>query len=119
MVNWTANIWDVRAHDGRSREHVPAQPVWSAFGMRALQLLLAFIILVMTAYAAGQFGTGDLAGFGLAWFTFILTFGYIIYLAVSLFIAPHIYNYWAQLYVPAPKLALFYEQRSRRRGEEC
>ena len=99
MVNWTANIWDARAHDGKSRTHVPAQPVWSAFGMRLLQLLLAFIILVMTAYAADQFGTGDLAGFGLAWFTFILTLGYIIYLAVSLFVAPQIYNYWAQLYV--------------------
>ncbi|KAB5536212.1 hypothetical protein GE09DRAFT_1249905 [Coniochaeta sp. 2T2.1] len=97
MVNWTANIWDARAHDGKSRTHVPAQPVWSAFGMRVVQLLLAFIILVMTAYAADQFGTSGLAGFGLAWFTFILTLGYIIYLAVSLFVTPQIYNYWAQL----------------------
>jgi hypothetical protein len=101
MVNLTANIWDVRAHDGRSREHVPAQPVWSAIGMRILQLVLALIILIMTAYAASQFGTGDLAGFGLAWFSFILTFGYIIYLGVSLFNAPHIYNSLTQLYVPA------------------
>lgn len=99
MVAWTNNIWEVRAHDGRDRAHVPSQPVWSAVGMRLIQLLLAFIILVMTAYAASQFGTGDLAGFGLAWFTFILTFGYIIYLGVSLFSAPHAYNYWAQLYV--------------------
>lgn len=99
MVNWTANIWDVREHDGRSRAHIPAQPVWSAVGLRIVQLILAFIILVMTAYAASQFGTGDLAGFGLAWFTFILTVGYIIYLGVSLFNATHIYHYWAQLYV--------------------
>lgn len=99
MVNWTANIWDVREHDGRSRAHIPDQPVWSAVGLRIVQLILAFIILVMTAYAASQFGTGDIAGFGLAWFTFILTFGYIIYLGVSLFNATHIYNYWAQLCV--------------------
>ncbi|KAH8904641.1 hypothetical protein BR93DRAFT_930101 [Coniochaeta sp. PMI_546] len=97
MVNWTSNIWDVREHDGRSRAHIPAQPVWSAVALRIVQLILAFIILVMTAYAASQFGTGDLAGFGLAWFTFILTVGYIIYLGVSLFNATHIYNYWVQL----------------------
>lgn len=99
MINLRANVWDVRDHDGRSREHVPDQPVWSAIGMRILQLVLAFIILVMTAYAASQLGS-DIAGFGLAWFTFILTFGSIIYLGVSLFTAPHMYNFWAQLYVP-------------------
>jgi hypothetical protein len=99
MVNWTQNIWDARGarDDGKSRAHVPPQPVWSAFGMRIVQLVLAFIILVMTAYAADKFGTSDLAGFGLAWFTFILTLGYIVYLGVSLFVAPHIYHYWAQL----------------------
>jgi len=97
MVSWTNDIGDVRAHDGLNRSHVPAQPVWSAVGMRIIQLILAFIIMIMTAYAASQFGTGDLAGFGLAWFTFILTFAYIIYLGVSLFNAPHIYNPWAQL----------------------
>jgi hypothetical protein len=100
MVQWTSNIWDVREHDGRNRAHIPAQPVWSAVAMRILQLILAFIILVMTAYAASQFGTGNLAGFGLAWFTFILTVGYIIYLGISLFTAPHIYHPFVQLYVP-------------------
>jgi hypothetical protein len=99
MVAWADNVWAIRAHDGRNRSHVPAQPLWAAFGLRVLQFILAFIILVMTAYAASQFGTGDLAGFGLAWFTFILTWAFIIYLAVSLFISPQIYNYWAQLYV--------------------
>lgn len=103
MISLTANVWDVRDHDGRSRDHVPDQPVWSAVGMRTLQLVLAFVILVMTAYAAGQFGTGNLAGFGLAWFTFILTLISIVYLGVSLFLAPHTYHYLAQLCVgPSP-----------------
>ena len=99
MVPWGQNIWDVREHDGRDRAHVPDQPVWAAFGLRIVQLIIAFIVLVMTAYAANQFGTGDLAGFGLTWFSFILTLIYIIYLAVSLLFSPHLYNHWAQLYV--------------------
>ncbi len=97
MVAWSQNIWEVREHDGRDRGHVPDQPVWAAFGMRIVQLIIAIIVLAMTAYAADQLSASDLAGFGLTWFTFSLTLLYIIYLGVSLLIAPHIYNHWAQL----------------------
>jgi hypothetical protein len=122
MVNYTDSAWAGR-QDTHNRSHVPAQPLWH-FILRIAQLVLALLVLILTAYSAGQFGSGDvrcfpvlvsgelltdfvqLAGFGLAWFTFILTVGYLVWLGVSIFINPSVYNYWAQLYVLPPSAAV-------------
>jgi hypothetical protein len=97
MANLTDNAWAGR-QDTHNRSHVPAQPRWH-FILRIAQLVVSLIVLILTAYAAGKFGSGNLAGFGLAWFTWILTVGYIAWLFVSIFVNPTVYNYWAQLYV--------------------
>lgn len=59
-VDYQENAWAFRAQDGRKRSHIPAQPLWVA-AVRAAQLAVAFIVFVLTAYAAGEFGTGDVS----------------------------------------------------------
>ncbi|CAK7566785.1 MAG: hypothetical protein SEPTF4163_004737 [Sporothrix epigloea] len=59
--------------------------------IRVCQLVLAFILLVLTAYAASKLGSGA-AGFGLTWFTFIFTVLYFVYLGVSLSAARSAYH---------------------------
>lgn len=54
MVDFADNAWAFRGQDGLKRSHIPTQPLWIAI-IRVAQLVLAFIILVLTAYAAGQF----------------------------------------------------------------
>ncbi|RKU40464.1 hypothetical protein DL546_002238 [Coniochaeta pulveracea] len=95
MAALTDNAWAGR-QDTHNRTHIPSQPRWH-FILRIAQLVVALIVLILTAYAAGKFGSGNLAGFGLAWFTFILTAGYIAWLFVAIFVNPAVYNYWAQL----------------------
>lgn len=96
MLDYADHAWAFRGDDGLDRTHIPAQPLWAGI-LRICQLVLAFIILVLTAYAAGQFASGSLAGFGLAWLSFIWTLGYLVWLAVAVLVMPQIYNYWAQL----------------------
>lgn len=53
MVDFAENAWAFRGQDGLDRSHVPAQPLWVA-GLRVGQLVVGFIVFVLTAYAAGQ-----------------------------------------------------------------
>ncbi|CAK7271198.1 hypothetical protein SEPCBS119000_004478 [Sporothrix epigloea] len=67
-----------------------AMPKWTLI-VRFFQLVLAFIMLVLTAYSASKLGSGA-AGFGLTWFTFIFTVLYFVYLGVSLSSARSAYH---------------------------
>lgn len=57
MANLTDNAWAGR-QDTHNRTHVPAQPKWH-FILRIAQLVLSLIVLILTAYAAGKFGSGN------------------------------------------------------------
>lgn len=45
---------------GYDRSHIPTQVPWMFF-VRMAQLAVAFIVLVLTAYAAGKFNSGDVS----------------------------------------------------------
>lgn len=81
--------------DGQGRSDVLSLPKWTLF-IRIAQLVLAFILLVLTAYAASKLGSGA-AGFGLTWFTFIFTVLYFVWLGVSLTAVPSAYHPIAHL----------------------
>ncbi|KAL1900973.1 hypothetical protein Sste5346_002035 [Sporothrix stenoceras] len=81
--------------DGQGRSDVLSLPKWTLF-VRIAQLVLAFILLVITAYAASKLGSGA-AGFGLTWFTFIFTVLYFVWLGVSLTAVPSAYHPIAHL----------------------
>ncbi|CAK7235323.1 hypothetical protein SCUCBS95973_009231 [Sporothrix curviconia] len=81
--------------NGHSGANVLSLPKWTVI-VRLFQLVLAFILLVLTAYAASKLGSGA-AGFGLTWFTFIFTILYFVYLGVSLSAVPSAYHPLAHL----------------------
>jgi len=56
-------------------------PRWT-FVLRVAQAVFAILTLALTAYAASVLGAGTIAGYGITWFTFILTF---IFLILGLF----------------------------------
>ncbi|KJR88901.1 uncharacterized protein SPSK_07877 [Sporothrix schenckii 1099-18] len=76
--------------DGQGHSNVLPLPKWTLF-VRIAQLVLAFLLLVLTAYSASKLGSGA-AGFGLTWFTFIFTVLYFVWLGVSLAAVPAIYH---------------------------
>lgn len=53
MVDFADNIWAFKGQDGLNRSHVPAHPIWVGF-LRVAQLVVAFIVFVLTAVAAGK-----------------------------------------------------------------
>jgi len=52
-------------------------PRWT-FVLRVAQFVFAVIALALTAYAASVLGAGTLAGYGITWFTCILTFIFLV-----------------------------------------
>jgi len=107
-MNMRGNWYDSRAGDGQNRSHVPAMPFWTAI-LRVFQLVLAFILLILTAVAASKLGgvvTGWIGGDGMAlcWFTFAWTLIYFIWLFVTVLMFPVGYHPYAQMYVYAAAL---------------
>jgi len=74
--------------------HIPYQPFW-LFIIRGVQLLLALIIMALSAYA----GSGFLfyAGDGIGIFSFIWTLLFICYIEITTFWYPIAYNKYAHL----------------------
>ncbi|KAI6323554.1 hypothetical protein MCOR34_001807 [Pyricularia oryzae] len=97
MTAMKNNFWAFKDGDGKNRAHVPATPMWIAI-VRAVQLALALLILILTAVAANKF-RGAFSSFALTWFTFAWTLLHIGWLAISILIVPLIYNIWGQLAV--------------------
>lgn len=92
----TARNWvDPLAGDGKDRSHVLSLPYWTLF-VRIAQIVLALLLLILTAFSASKLGS-NAAGFGLTWFTFILTVIYFVYLGVSLAKFPIYYHPLAHL----------------------
>src|SRR3569833_677080 len=87
---------------------VLALSFWTAI-LRVFQLVLAFILLILTAVAASKLGgvvTGWIGGDGMAlcWFTFAWTLSYFIWLFVTVLMFPVGYHPYAQMYVYAAAL---------------
>ncbi|OAA59586.1 hypothetical protein SPI_05784 [Niveomyces insectorum RCEF 264] len=95
MVNYQGSWTDPLAGDGRDRSHILVLPLWTAF-LRIAQLLIALLMLILTAFSASKLGSGA-AGFGLTWFTFILTLIYFGWLGASVYAFPAAYHPVAHL----------------------
>jgi len=104
MVNYSENVYVRRGLDGRS--HIPALPFWLAI-VRVIQLLLAFLVLVLTAYSSATFsndGTdGNLIvqtlfpGYNMSFFTFAWTILFLLYIFLTPLIYPKFYHSYAHL----------------------
>ncbi|TLS23386.1 uncharacterized protein PpBr36_06470 [Pyricularia pennisetigena] len=97
MTAMKNNFWAFKDADGKNRAHVPATPMWIAI-IRAVQLGLALLILILTAVAANKFRVAW-SSLALTWFTFAWTLLHIGWLFISILIVPLIYNIWGQLAV--------------------
>lgn len=88
----TDNLYE---HGGRQPpSHILPAPLWVGI-LRVIQAFLALITLALSAYALSIFG--GYGGFGLNIFTSLLTFGFLIYIAITGFTIHASYNMWAQL----------------------
>jgi len=96
MVALNENAWAFRGEDGLDRSHVPPIPLWVGF-LRVAQLVIALLVLILAGVSAGGFGTGDLTGLDLVWFSFAWTLIYLGWLFGSVVFQPVAYHYWAHL----------------------
>jgi hypothetical protein len=87
---------NVAGTSGRAdASHIPVFPLWVVI-LRIVQLVLAFIILVLAAFSASKLSV-VWSGHGMAFFTFSWTILYLAYLAVSTRVVPLAYNMWAHI----------------------
>jgi hypothetical protein len=92
--------------DGKSRTHIPPTPSL-VFVIRICQLLLAIIVMGLTAYAASEIqkASGGYSiktwlgakGYHMSWFAFAWTLIYIAWLLLALSVFPVAYNCWVHL----------------------
>jgi len=91
MVAATANAHEMWG--GQTYAHIPAMPYW-IFVLRAVESVLAFLMLVLGCIGAATIG--GWGGYGMTIFTSIFTFGFLGYISTARF-APNAYNAWAHL----------------------
>jgi len=98
MVNFNENLYGRRGTDGRT--HIPALPFWVAI-IRVIQLIFAFLVLVLAAYAGSVFpswfDSNWFPGYAMSYFTFAWTLLFLIYIFLSPLFFPRIYHYWIHL----------------------
>jgi len=105
MVNYHENVYVRRGADGRG--HIPALPFWMAI-IRVVQLIFAFIVLVLAAYAystlkkdSGYLGSYVLdnyfPGFDFSFFAFAWTVVFFLYLSITPLVYPKFYHSYAHL----------------------
>jgi len=103
MVNYHENVYSRRGTIGR--DHIPALPFWVAI-IRVVQLIFAFLVLVLTAYASNTFGgspggsnvVNDLfPGYSMSFFTFAWTVLFLLYIFLTPLAFPHFYHSYAHL----------------------
>jgi len=93
MAPLTANVHEM---GGRTDiAHIPPMPLWAAI-IRIFQLVLAIIVLGLTAYADNTFNYA-FSGFGMAFFVFAWTLLFLAYIGVSAAFVPTLYNMWIHL----------------------
>jgi len=91
------NQQNVLSYNGENgRDHIPAVPFWVAI-IRAVQFLLALLVMALSAFAASVFGAAFFAGYGMAFFMFAWTLIFLGYIFGTPLFAPQAYNYWAHL----------------------
>lgn len=103
MVNYHENVYERRGTSGR--EHIPALPFWVAI-IRVVQLVLAFLVLILTAYASNTFGgspDGSIVvnslfpGYSMSFFTFAWTVLFLLYIFLTPLAFPKFYLTFAHL----------------------
>jgi len=103
MVNYHENVLQRRGTSGR--DHIPALPFWLAI-IRILQLVFAFLVLVLTAYSSNAFG-GDsdgstlvntfFPGYSMSFFSFAWTLLFLLYILLTPLAFPKFYHSYAHL----------------------
>lgn len=88
MVDWKRNVLARPGVEGRS--HIPELPFW-IFLIRIAQIVLAFIILILIAYAAHVFGTSRFTSYSFTFFTFSWTVLFFIFIIVFPLYFPEFY----------------------------
>jgi len=109
MVDWHRNTHPTRT----GGEHIPAQPLWITI-IRGIQFLFNLLVLALAANAASYWyldGYGmckewlfhwiekewtDLEA-GMAFFTFVWTVLFLLYIFLAPRFAPHLYHFWAHV----------------------
>jgi len=71
-------------------------PFWVAI-IRAVQFLLTFLVMALSAFAASVFGAGYFPGYGMSFFVFAWTLAFLVYIFVTPLWFPQAYIVWAQL----------------------
>jgi len=104
MVNYHENVYMRRGVDGRS--HIPAMPFWMAI-VRVVQLLFAFLVMVLAAYADATFSKQNdgtefvvrtlLPGYSMTYFTFAWTILFFLYIFLTPLMFPKFYHSYAHL----------------------
>jgi len=104
MVNYNENVYVRRGVDGRS--HIPALPFWMAI-IRVVQLVLAFLTLILCAYASTVFGGSSSSaalavqtifpGYNMSFFTFAWTVLFMLYIFLTPLVYPKFYLSYAHL----------------------
>ncbi|KAG4025494.1 hypothetical protein MFRU_056g00090 [Monilinia fructicola] len=90
----------------KTTSQVPVLPSWLTI-LRCFQLLLAFVILILTAFASTKFPSSFFPGYGMSWFSFIWTVLCSVYVIITPRSLPNFYNYWAHLTLEVT-LVVFY-----------
>lgn len=89
MVNWSSNTHPTRA----GGEHIPAQPLWMTI-IRGVQALFNLLVLALAANAASYY---YLDGYGMAFFTFVWTVLFLLYIFLAPRFMPHLYHFWVHV----------------------
>ncbi|KAJ2902299.1 uncharacterized protein MKZ38_000765 [Zalerion maritima] len=90
------NFMDRFSADGKDRSHLPPLSPLVA-GLRAAQLVLNLLILILAAVSADRFGTSDVDVYGMTFFTFAWTLFFFGYVYGTAIFVPEFYNVYAHL----------------------
>jgi len=98
MVKFHNNLYARRGADEPS--HIPALPFWFVI-IRIVQILFAFLVLVLAAYAGNVYGSWAdktwFPGYGMSYFTFAWTLLFFLYLFATHLFLSTFYHYWIHL----------------------
>jgi len=102
MFNYQENVLERRGTSGR--DHIPALPFWLAI-VRVAQLILAFLVLVLAAYADSVFGGNSVSsfindafpGYAMSFFTFAWTVLFFLYIFLTPLAFPQFYLSYAHI----------------------
>lgn len=89
MVNFNSNVYPHSDGGG----HIPPQPLWVSI-IRVVQVIFSIIVMSLAAFATSYF---YLPGYGMAFFTFVWTILFLLYIYITPHFLPHFYIFWAHI----------------------